>query len=102
MEHSNHFDYFPSKLATGKAFCNRINELTQLRMNINKSRHTVIYSPRRYGKSSLVNKRQCINALLNKDFIYKVTMNDLELPYIKIGQYRVLDPLLSVTLRKLS
>ncbi len=53
MEHSNHFDYFPSKLAIGLAFCNRINELKQLNANINKSRHTVIYPPRRYGKSSL-------------------------------------------------
>lgn len=56
MKYLNNFDYFPSKLATGKAFCNRINELAQLNNNINKNRHTVIYSPRRYGKSSLVNK----------------------------------------------
>lgn len=71
MEHSNHFDYFPSKLATGKAFCNRINELKQLNMNINKSRHTVIYSPRRYGKSSLVNK----------------IVTDLNLPYATIDLF---------------
>ncbi len=56
MVNLNNFDYFPSKLATGKAFCNRINESKQLNTNINKCRHTVIYSPRRYGKSSLVNK----------------------------------------------
>ncbi|HLX53821.1 MAG TPA: ATP-binding protein [Aquella sp.] len=49
-------DYFPSKLATGKAFCNRVNELKLLNLNVNKGRHVVIYSPRRYGKSSLVNK----------------------------------------------
>ena len=46
--------------------------------------------------------RQCVNVLLNKDFVYKVTVNDPELQYIKLGQYRVLDPLLSITLRKLS
>ena len=49
-------DYFPTKLATGKAFCNRLNEINFISDNINKCRHTVIYSPRRYGKSSLVNK----------------------------------------------
>jgi AAA+ ATPase superfamily predicted ATPase len=56
MQYINDFDYFPSKLATGDAFCNRVNELKQLNNNIKKGRHTVIYSPRRYGKSSLVNK----------------------------------------------
>ena len=56
MAAQNNFDYFPSKLAVGEAFCNRVSELKQLNTNINKSRHTVIYSPRRYGKSSLVNK----------------------------------------------
>ena len=71
MEHSNHFDYFPSKLAMGKAFCNRINELKQLNTNIKKSRHTVIYSPRRYGKSSLVNK----------------IVTDLNLPYATIDLF---------------
>ena len=49
-------DYFPTKLATGKAFCNRQNEIKFINENINKCRHIVIYSPRRYGKSSLVNK----------------------------------------------
>lgn len=56
MSSQNVEDYFPSKLATGAAFCNRLDELKQLNNNINKARHTVIYSPRRYGKSSLVNK----------------------------------------------
>lgn len=51
----NNIDYFPAKIATGNAFCNRINERKQLSNGINKGRHAVIYSPRRYGKSSLVN-----------------------------------------------
>lgn len=71
MVEQNYFDYFPSKLAIGKAFCNRINELKQLNTNINKSRHTVIYSPRRYGKSSLVNK----------------IVTDLKLPYAAIDLF---------------
>ena len=49
-------DYFPSKLALGEQFCNRIKEKKFLKTNIEKSRHTVIIAPRRYGKSSLVIK----------------------------------------------
>lgn len=49
-------DYFPFKLATGETFCNRKQELLQIKENVEKNRHLVIYSPRRYGKSSLVNK----------------------------------------------
>lgn len=47
-------DIFPSKLATGAQFCNRLEERKKLSSNIQKSRHTVLISPRRYGKSSLV------------------------------------------------
>ena len=47
-------DYFPSKLALGKQFCNRTKEKDFLKDNISKHRHTVIIAPRRYGKSSLV------------------------------------------------
>lgn len=54
--YDHEIDYFPAKLAIGAAFCNRVSELKQMHSNIAKSRHTVIYSPRRYGKSSLVNK----------------------------------------------
>jgi len=49
-------DYFPSKLAVGKTFCNRVEEQGVLRRNIELGRHTVLVSPRRYGKSSLVHK----------------------------------------------
>lgn len=45
---------FPSKLALGEQFCNRIEERKLLINNIHKARHTVLVSPRRYGKSSLV------------------------------------------------
>jgi hypothetical protein len=46
--------------------------------------------------------RQCMQVLLNKDFIYHVTIKDLDLKYIQLGQYRVLDPLLANTLKRLS
>jgi hypothetical protein len=45
--------YFPSKLALGTQFCNRVKEKNLLKININKCRHTVLVAPRRYGKSSL-------------------------------------------------
>lgn len=49
-------DYFPLKLALGDKFCNREKERQQLNANVAKCRHTVLVSPRRYGKSSLVYK----------------------------------------------
>lgn len=48
------FDFFPSKLAKGEQFCNRLHEQESLKRNIELARHTVLVSPRRYGKSSLV------------------------------------------------
>ncbi len=61
-------DFFPLGLAMGEAFCNRVSERDQLQRNIEKCRHILISSPRRYGKSSLVNK----------------VLNDFKLPYEKI------------------
>lgn len=49
-------DYFPARLATGNRFCNRVKEQAELKRNIELGRHTVLVSPRRYGKSSLVHK----------------------------------------------
>ncbi|MFN8769259.1 MAG: hypothetical protein ACK5Z5_04030 [Neisseriaceae bacterium] len=49
-------DVFPEKLAIGDKFCNMHEERNLLKGNINKSRHTVLISPRRYGKSSLVHQ----------------------------------------------
>lgn len=49
-------NYFSSKLAKGEQFCNRVKEQQDLKDNIAQGRHTVMVSPRRYGKSSLVHK----------------------------------------------
>lgn len=46
--------YFPRGLATGSAFCNRKNERARLATNIKSGQHTLLMSPRRYGKTSLV------------------------------------------------
>ncbi len=49
-------DYFPAKLAKAPRFCNRTQERELLSSNIQLGRHTVLVSPRRYGKSSLVHQ----------------------------------------------
>lgn len=47
-------EYFPLGLAKGSAFCNRVAERRALKNNIQAGRHSLIASPRRYGKTSLV------------------------------------------------
>lgn len=47
-------DYFPLTTAHGKSFCNRKEELRHLTRNIEAVKPTLIMSPRRYGKTSLV------------------------------------------------
>jgi len=45
---------FPRGIATGSAFCNRKAERKRLAQNIQSGQHTLLMSPRRYGKTSLV------------------------------------------------
>lgn len=52
----NFAKYFPLGLAKKQAFCNRLIEQEILAKNIRSIVHTVISSPRRYGKSSLALK----------------------------------------------
>src|SRR3990167_3309769 len=47
---------FPIGIATGDAFCNRVEERAHLAKNVQNNRHTVLLAPRRYGKTSLVNQ----------------------------------------------
>ncbi len=56
-------ELFPLGKAYGKAFCNREKEITQLVGNVQHGKHTLIIAPRRYGKSSLV-ERVCEKAKL--------------------------------------
>ncbi|MFN7097620.1 MAG: AAA family ATPase [Gammaproteobacteria bacterium] len=49
----NNINYFPTGIADSESFCNRKLELSKLGQNIVKGAHTLLYSPRRYGKSSL-------------------------------------------------
>jgi AAA+ ATPase superfamily predicted ATPase len=46
--------FFPQGLASGENFCNRISERASLKENIKTARSTLVMSPRRYGKTSLV------------------------------------------------
>ena len=46
-------NYFPMSLATGKAFCNRKEELSRINYNLEGKIPTLLVSPRRYGKTSL-------------------------------------------------
>ncbi len=46
------------KVVSGEHFCDRVEELKQIKKLVGSRQHTVVISPRRYGKTSLV-----INAL---------------------------------------
>jgi len=46
--------FFPSGIAEGEAFCNRVTERKHLKQFIDNVQHTVLMAPRRYGKSSLI------------------------------------------------
>jgi hypothetical protein len=50
----------------------------------------------------LSSTRQAIKALTEKDMVYVVKKEDPNIPSIKKGQYRVLDPLLAFALRRFS
>src|SRR3989339_468760 len=65
-------NYFPTKLATGLAFCNRLEELKRLKYNLETVSPTLILSPRRYGKTSLSLK----------------AFEQLGWPYIQIDLYK--------------
>ncbi len=47
---------FTLGLVSNEKFCNRKKEITELKRFIKNSQNVVIYSPRRYGKTSLIKK----------------------------------------------
>ncbi len=57
-------NWFPLGIAKGDAFCNRVQERKMLRYNIEHNIHTVLASPRRYGKTSLANRAIAESKLL--------------------------------------
>ncbi|MBS0655215.1 MAG: hypothetical protein JSR46_05520, partial [Verrucomicrobia bacterium] len=54
MEPDKKQTVFPSRVALGANFCNRVKEKKRIQNNISNVQHTLIVSPRRYGKTSLV------------------------------------------------
>lgn len=60
----NPFAY--SNYVTGESFCNRKKELSELLKYIKGSQNVLLYSHRRYGKSSLI--RQIFSEIKNKNF----------------------------------
>lgn len=73
-------DYFPQALASGQAFCNRVDEQKNLKRNIIEARPTLISSPRRYGKTSLALQTISHSKLqyAHFDFLSAVSINDIE------------------------
>jgi AAA+ ATPase superfamily predicted ATPase len=70
-------EIFPQGLAIGQNFCNRVIEQQHLAQNIQTSRATLLMSPRRYGKTSLVTH----------------VINNLKWPVANVDLYAELDEL---------
>ena len=66
--------FIVSGIAQGKAFCNREAEREKLRYNIQTSAATLVMSPRRYGKTSLIHK----------------VLAEMQLPFAYIDLYKAL------------
>lgn len=67
---------FPLGIAKDEYFCNRVSETKQLIRNIKTHTHTVLVSPRRYGKTSLAYR----------------AIHECGLPFVKIDLYMATDP----------
>jgi uncharacterized protein len=72
---SSLINYFPLGIAKSDAFCNRVLERKRLKQNVERGIHTVVVSPRRYGKSSLV----------------QYMLNEMKLPFVKVDFFIALD-----------
>lgn len=68
-------NYFPRGVATGEAFCNREFERKRLAKNIKAGQHTLLMSPRRYGKTSLV----------------RYTLNEVDMPFGEADLFVAID-----------
>lgn len=53
MNQNEVLDQFPLSIASGEAFCNRLDETARLKLCIEQRRPVLLVSPRRYGKTSL-------------------------------------------------
>ena len=79
-------DYsFPLGIAKDEYFCNRVSETAHLIRNIKSCTHTVLVSPRRYGKTSLAYRAidQCGLPFVKIDFYMATSHKDVEKAIIK-------------------
>lgn len=76
---------FPLGIAKNEYFCNRVSETAQLIRNIQSCTHTVIISPRRYGKTSLAYRavHECGLAYVKIDLYMATDHKDIERAIIK-------------------
>ncbi len=92
-----HTDYFPLGVASGEGFCNRVNERHWLLTNFKENAHSLIMSPRRYGKTSLVLKAISLaqHPYIQIDFFSSRNIEDIEKEIIKKvgeGLARIMPP----------
>lgn len=66
---------FPRTVAQGDAFCDREQERKRLKDNIYNIQHSLVISPRRYGKTSLILK----------------TINEIKWPYVHVDLFLALE-----------
>jgi len=71
---------FPLGLAKGRYFCNRQQETAKLIRNIQTGTHTVLISPRRYGKTSLAYRaiQECQLPSATVDLYMTTSATDIE------------------------
>lgn len=76
---------FPLGIASDEYFCNRVEETKQLIHNIQSGTHTVLISPRRYGKTSLAYRaiEQCKLPSVKIDLYMATDHKDIERALIK-------------------
>ena len=97
-------DYnFPLGIASDEYFCNRVNETELLISNIKCSMHTVIVSPRRYGKTSLAYRaiKQCGFPYAKIDLYMATDQKDIQNAIIK-GVNAIISQVTGVTDKILS
>lgn len=79
---------FPTGIAEGEAFCNRVVERKKLASNIERIIHTILLAPRRYGKTSLIRHVLNENSYNSEwiDFLSVTTDGQVEEKIAKAGK----------------
>jgi hypothetical protein len=83
-------DYFPWGIAKGKAFFDREEETKRLLDNIKNAKHTLLISPRRYGKSSLAKRAIALTRLPYAEIDFFLVVDDASIEYRVIKGVRAL------------